>query len=79
MSGPEAEPPEQIDSRPDRSEWLGGEAMVLFHQQGPRIPLGLGSFRCTGLSVVLIFAGGLLIGHLATRSRRLRYRSLRRR
>jgi hypothetical protein len=78
MSELEADPPEQIDSRPDRSEWLGGEAMVTFHRRGPRIPLGLESFRCTGLSVLLIFAGGLLIGHLATRSRRVRYRWRRR-
>ena len=79
MSGPEADPHEQIDSRPDRSEWLGGEAMVSFHRRGPRIPLGLDSFRCTGLSVLLIFAGGVLIGHLLTRSRRLRHGGLRRR
>jgi hypothetical protein len=79
MSGPEADPHEQIDSRPDRAEWLGGEAMVSFHRREARIPLGLGSFRCTGLSVLLIFAGGLLIGHLVTRSRRLRHGTLRRR
>ena len=77
MSGPQANPPEQIEPRPDRPEWLGGEAMVLFHQRGPRIPFGLASFRCTGLTVLLIFTGGLLIGHLATRSRRVRYRARR--
>ena len=79
MSGLEPDHPQQIESQPDRPEWLGGEAMVKFHRRGPRIPLGLGSFRCTGLSVLLIFAGGLLIGHLVTRSRRLRHGALRRR
>jgi hypothetical protein len=64
MSPLEAEPDDRIQSRPDdRREWLGGEALVSFHQRrGSQDPFSLGGSRCNRLTLFLAFAAGLLIG-----------------
>ena len=64
MSPFEAEPDDRIPSRPDdRREWLGGEALVSFHQRGgSQDAFRLGRSRCTRLTLLLAFAAGLLIG-----------------
>ena len=74
MNGLEAEDQEQTQARPDRSEWLGGEALVSFHRKGGprRPPLLLADFRCNGLILVLAFAAGFLIGSRLSSWRRIR-------
>jgi len=75
MSRFEADPDDRIQSRPDdRREWLGGEALVSFHQRG-----GSHAFRCTRLTLFLAFAAGLLIGSGASTWLFFRYRPARRR
>ena len=80
MNGLDAEDQEQSQARPDRPEWLGGEALVSFHRKGgPRIPLLLADFRCNGLILALAFAAGFLIGRHTGGWRRIRAGAPRRR
>ncbi len=75
MSPFEAEPDDHISSRPDdRREWLGGEALVSFHQRGgsPHA-FRLGRSRCSRLTLFLAFAVGLLIGSGASSWLSFRY------
>ena len=64
MSLFEDEPDDRIQSPPDdRREWLGGEALVSFHQRGrSQDPFSLGSSRRSRLTLFLAFTAGLLIG-----------------
>jgi len=81
MSPFEAEPDDRTASRPDdRREWLGGEALVSFHQRGgSEDPFCLGRSRCTRLTLFLAFAAGLLIGSGASAWLSFRYGPPRRR
>jgi hypothetical protein len=71
----EAEPDDRIQSRPDdRGEWLGGEALVSFHQRGgSQDTFRLSRSRCSRLVLFLAFAAGLLIGSGASSWLSFRY------
>ena len=65
MSEFEAEDQEQSQERPDRPEWLGGEAMVSFHRRSRIWDMLRASSRCNSLTMLLVFSAGVLIGGTA--------------